>query len=153
VSGSLVFGIGTRSNNDLKGESVFPINSNAEFTTTFQGQSYPAFIDSGSNGLFFLDSKTSSIPLCPDTSSFYCPTQPASLTATTSSNGATDTVNFTVNNADTLFSSRSAFVFPGLAGPNAGKFDWGLPFFFGRNVFTAIEARSTPAGSGPFWAF
>jgi len=32
-------------------------------------------------------------------------------------------------------------------------FDWGLPFFFGRNVFTAIEGQSTPAGPGPYWAF
>jgi hypothetical protein len=58
-----------------------------------------------------------------------------------------------VQNADTLFSNTSASVFPGLAGPNADTFDWGLPFFFGRNVFTAIESRSTPAGSGPYWAF
>jgi len=28
-----------------------------------------------------------------------------------------------------------------------------LPFFFGRNVFTAIEGRNTPAGPGPYWAF
>jgi hypothetical protein len=30
-------------------------------------------------------------------------------------------------------------------------FDWGLPFFFGRTVFTAIEDRGTPAG--PYFAF
>jgi len=28
-----------------------------------------------------------------------------------------------------------------------------LPFFFGRNVFTAVEGQSTPAGAGPFVAF
>jgi len=44
-------------------------------------------------------------------------------------------------------------VFPNLGGPSAGNFDWGLPFFFGRNVFTAIETRNTPAGTGPFWAY
>ncbi|MEX3824780.1 DUF3443 family protein, partial [Paraburkholderia sp. BR14262] len=32
-------------------------------------------------------------------------------------------------------------------------FGWGLPFFFGRRVFTAIALQDTPAGSGPFFAF
>jgi hypothetical protein len=32
-------------------------------------------------------------------------------------------------------------------------FDWGLPFFFGRKVFTAIDSRATPAGIGPYYAF
>ena len=153
VSGSLVFGIGTQSNNGINAKDVFPLNSNAEFSTTFHGQSYPGFIDSGSNGLFFLNSSTSSLPVCPDTSSFYCPTSPANLSATTTSNGVSASVNFMVQNADSLFSNTSASVFPGLAGPNAGTFDWGLPFFFGRSVFTAIESRSTPAGTGPYWAF
>jgi len=153
VSGSLVFGIGTQSNNSVSGAQVFPLDSNAEFTTSFHGQSYPGFIDSGSNGLFFLDSSTSSLPVCSDAASFYCPSSAANLSATTSSNGTTTTVNFTVDNADNLFSNQSAFVFPSLAGPNPGMFDWGLPFFFSRNVFTAIDSRSTPAGSGPYWAF
>jgi hypothetical protein len=28
-----------------------------------------------------------------------------------------------------------------------------LPFFFGRNVFTAIEGRNTSGGMGPFVAY
>jgi hypothetical protein len=36
---------------------------------------------------------------------------------------------------------------------NAAYFDWGLPFHFGRNVFTAIEGKATPGGEGPFVAF
>ena len=30
---------------------------------------------------------------------------------------------------------------------------WGLPFFFGRTVFTAIEGQTTPGGVGPYFAF
>jgi hypothetical protein len=33
------------------------------------------------------------------------------------------------------------------------SFDWGLPFFYGRTVYTAIENQSTPAGVGPYFAF
>jgi len=154
IAGSLVFGIGTQSNNTVGSVSMFPINANAEFTTTYGGQAYAGFIDSGSNGLFFLDSATTSLPVCGDETDFYCPASTTNLSATdSSSGGASETVNFTVDNADALFSDQAAFVFPSLAGPNPGTFDWGLPFFFGRNVFTAINGRSTPAGAGPYWAF
>jgi hypothetical protein len=153
ITGSLVFGIGTQSNNGVSGVQVFPINAEGEFSTTYSGQSYQAFVDSGSNAYFFLDSGTTSLPVCSDASAFYCPSSPANLSATTVSGSVTEQVNFTVDNADTLFSDQTASVFPGLAGPNTGTFDWGLPFFFGRNVFTAIESSTTPAGTGPYWAF
>jgi Protein of unknown function (DUF3443) len=154
LSGSLVFGIGTQSNNSLSGATVFPINSDIEFSTTFKGQAYPAFIDSGSNAFFFLDSSTTSLPQCSDDTSFYCPGSNTGLSAIPSSTGgATETVKFTIGNADSQFSNSSAFVFPMLGGPNPGSFDWGLPFFFGRNVFTAINGKSTPGGPGPYWAF
>jgi hypothetical protein len=153
ISGSLVFGIGTQSNNSPTGVSVFPLNSSAEITTNFQGQSYPAFLDSGSNAFFFLDSTTTSIPICSDDTGFYCPNSTANLSATMASGSTSSSVNFSVENADNLFSNQSAAVFPGLAGPNTGIFDWGLPFFFGRNVFTAIESATTPVGTGPYWAF
>jgi Protein of unknown function (DUF3443) len=153
LSGSLVFGIGTQSNNGLNGATVFPLDSNGEITTTFNGTAYPAFVDSGSNAYFFLDSNTTSIPVCSDNSSFYCPSSTMNLSATTSSGSSSSTIKFAIQNADNLFSNQSAFVFPGLGGPNSGTFDWGLPFFFGRNVFTAIESASTPGGAGPYWAF
>jgi hypothetical protein len=154
LTGSLVFGIGTESNNALSNATVFPIDVNVEINTTFKGQQYPAFIDSGSNGLFFLDSNTTSLPPCPDNSSFYCPGSNSSLSATPSATGgASESVKFTIGDADSMFSESSAFVFPTLGGPNPGTFDWGLPFFFGRNVYVAINGKSTPGGQGPYWAF
>lgn len=153
ISGSLVFGIGTESNNALTDAAVFPINSNIEFNTSFKGQSYPAFVDSGSNAYFFLDQGATGLPLCSDNSSFYCPGSNTNFSATTASGSASETVKFTIGNADSLFSDPSAFVFPTLGGPNTGTFDWGLPFFYGRNVYTAINGKSTPNGQGPYWAF
>jgi hypothetical protein len=32
-------------------------------------------------------------------------------------------------------------------------FDWGLPFYFGRAIFTAIEGKPTAGGPGPYFAF
>jgi hypothetical protein len=70
-------------------------------------------------------------------------------------NGTSGAVSFSVANADDLFNANpTATVFVNLAGPNSlAGFDWGLPFFFGRNVYTAIESKSTPGGTGPYWAF
>jgi Protein of unknown function (DUF3443) len=96
------------------------------------------------------------MPVCPDATFFYWPASTQSFTATNQgSNGTSGQIKFSVANADTLFNSNAtAFVFAELAGPNSfAGFDWGLPFFYGRNVFTAIEGKSTPGGSGPYWAY
>jgi hypothetical protein len=155
VSGSLIFGIGTQSDNALGSAQIFAPDKNGNLKTVFMGTTYEGFLDSGSNAYFFLDSSVlSEVPDCPSPESgFYCPSSPMKLKATNnpgSGSGATSTVNFTVANASQLFSNASDFVFPTLGGPNPNTFDWGLPFFFGRNVFVAFEP---PAGSGPYWAY
>jgi hypothetical protein len=155
VTGSLIFGIGTQSNNGLGSATVYMVDpSTGDFTTVFNSNSYNmSFIDSGSNGLYFLDSTTTGIPVCSDNSAFYCPSASQSLTATNQgANGSTGNVNFIVGNADMLSNGIDAAI-NGLAGPNSGAFDWGLPFFYGRNVYTAIEGQSTPGGTGPYWAY
>ena len=54
LSGSLVFGIGTQSNNGLNGATVYPVDDDGNFITTFNSAKYDeSFIDSGSNGFFF----------------------------------------------------------------------------------------------------
>jgi hypothetical protein len=58
-----------------------------------------------------------------------------------------------VANADILLSIANATAINGLAGPNSSIFDFGLPFFFGRNVYVAIDGRSTPGGTGPYTAY
>jgi hypothetical protein len=155
LTGSLVFGIGTQSDNALGSARVFTTDAAGNFTTVFNGQSYASsFVDSGSNGLFFLDSPTSGLPVCPDTSDFYCPSSSRALSATTrGGNGTAATISFSIDNADTLLRNLRFSVFGELGGPNAGSFDWGLPFFYGRTVFTAIEGQSTPGGVGPYWAY
>jgi hypothetical protein len=158
VNGSLVFGIGTQSNNGLGSATVYAVNSNADITTQFgstcvSNSPCDSFLDSGSNGIFFLDSVTTGIPACSSGDGFYCPTTTQNLKATNDgSNGASGQVSFSVGDADAMF-SNGASAYSDLAGPNPGAFDWGLPFFYGRNVFTAINGASTPAGTGPFWAY
>ena len=155
LSGSLIFGIGTQSNNGLNGATVYPVdpsgNLAGDFTTTFNNVAYnESFIDSGSNGFFFPDT---SIPICFDNPSFYCPSSTENLSATNAGYAGTPTgtVNFSVANADDL---PDEAVLGQLAGPSSiNSFDWGLPFFYGRNVYTAIDGQSTPGGTGPYWAY
>jgi len=55
LSGNLIFGIGTQSNNALPSNTaVLQLDSNDNFSTVFSGETLPmSFIDSGSNGYFF----------------------------------------------------------------------------------------------------
>ena len=155
LTGSLVFGIGTQSNNGLNGATVYPVDDNGNFITNFNNVQYSeSFLDSGSNAYFFPDP---AIAVCGDDNAFYCPNSTLSLSATNAgyTGTPTGTVNFSVANADNLFNDNlTANVFGQLAGPNTiTGFDWGLPFFYGRNVYTAIQGKSTPGGTGPYWAY
>jgi hypothetical protein len=155
LSGQLILGIGTQSNNTPSGVTVYPANASGDITTVFNGQTLAAFIDSGSNGLFFNDS---SLPVCPSPNQdWYCvqPNQTLSATNAGYAGSPSGSVSFTVGSALNLFQNASNGVFVELAGPApAGSiFDWGLPFFFGRTVVVGIEGTSSTLGAGPYWAY
>ncbi len=159
VNGSLIFGIGTQTNNALQSVTFYTVPDSGadagDITTVFNGVSYPGFLDSGSNGIFFLDSTTTGIASCTvQGKTWYCPaTSPDSLTATNQgTNGNQGVVNFSIENATTLLGSGN-IAFSTLGGPMPDSFRWGLPFFYGRTVFTAIEGMNTPVGAGPFVAY
>lgn len=151
--GTMRFGIGTQSDNALGDARVQTTDAGGNITTVFSGQSYTSsFIDSGSNGLFLLDTATTGLPLCPDTSDFYCPpTLKEFLASTRGANGVASAVSFQVGDADTLNEDFS--VFSEIAGPNPGQVDWGLPFFYGRAVYIGIEGQNSSGGAGPYWAY
>jgi hypothetical protein len=172
VMGSLVFGIGTRENNGLGSATVIRLDDSGDFLTKYptSGSASFAFIDSGSNMMYFSDSSTTRIPTCsdPSLSFLYCPSSTLNLSARVQDayGMVAFNVDFSVANAMNLFSSPTSqynIAFDNLAGPDSpppsgtgdtsAYFDWGLPFHFGRNVFTAIEGQATPGGSGPFAAF
>jgi len=159
VAGSLIFGIDTQTNNASGNETVLNVDpGNGDFTTTYNSQALTiSFLDYGTNGIYFNDS---SIVACTDTNflGFYCPASTQTLSATlTGVNNATTTATFSVGNAQTLATDNPTFtVFPTLAGTystSPNSFDWGLPFFYGRRIATAIENRATAVGTGPYVAF
>jgi len=166
LTGALVFGIDTESNNASSGTAtLLPVQvGTGYFTVSLSGTFYDqSFLDTGSNGYYFTDS---SLTECADAGAagFYCPTSTTSFTAIVcgyedsgNCTGAPqESISFSIGDADTLFSENAAYtVFPTLGGsfPTGETVDLGLPFFFGRNVYEAFENKSTSKGSGPYYAF
>ncbi len=157
ISGSLVFGIGTQSNNALGGATVYTADaSTGNLTASFNGQTFSdnSFIDSGSNGYFFPDSSVTQCASNSGASGFYCPSSTDNLSATIQgTNNASASVDFSIANAVSLFSNSGDAVFGDLGGSAPNYFDWGLPFFYGRNVYTAIDGKGAPGGTAPYWAY
>ena len=154
VNGSLVLGIGTQSNNVPSGVTAYAADQLGEFTTTFNGTTYSSFIDSGSNGLFS-PSPGSQLPDCPaPNSGWYCPSSTVSLSATNTgaAGSPSGAVSFQIGNFDSLINSSNN-VFADIGGSAPGEFDWGLPFFFGRNVYVGLEGKGASLGTGPYWAY
>jgi hypothetical protein len=164
VMGSLIFGIDTQTDNASGTETVLTVDGNAELIVDFNGQTLPmSFIDSGSNGIYFADS---SITLCTappgDPTSqivnFYCPASTLTLPITIQGTNGTMTNNLTfgVGNTENMLNNNDV-AYPQLAGTlpagNAGTFDYGLPFFYGRRVAVAVQGAMTTAGTGPYIAF
>jgi hypothetical protein len=149
ATGTLVFGIGTQSNNALTGATKYSSDANANVDATFLGSTQTAFFDTGSNGIFFEDS---SLTQCPSGSSFFCPSSTQQRTATIrGTDGATSgNVTFNVANAQTLTRSGN-YAFNNLAGNInfAGNVDFGLPFFYGRHIYFGYDLT----GSTPYVAF
>ncbi len=155
VSGYMIFGVNTLSDNALGSASVFQMDESGNFTTVYSGSSMPnSFIDSGSNGLYFPNQ--TGISTCSD--GFYCPNSTLSLSAImqgvankVSGVANTQTIPFTIGYADNVTGSVSVDF--GAPNSDSTSFDWGLPFFFGRNVYVVQDGKTANGQTGPFVAF
>ena len=167
LTGTVTFGIGTQADNSLTAATVLPITTSASrlgpavLTATYNGKALTqSFLDSGSNDYFFIDT---SLNPCTDPSliAFYCPGVPTPLSPLlTATNGTNASGAFELYSP--LDVAGTSTVAPGLGVnptlvkpplPFANSFDFGVPFFFGRTVFTAIEGRPAGGIGGPYVAF
>lgn len=167
LTGTVTFGIGTQTNNALAATHVLPVTSSGNrlgagvLTATYNGKALTqSFLDSGSNDYFFIDTTLNPCTRS-DLIAFYCPTSPMLLSPLlTATNGATASGAFTLYSPLPLLAGVN--VAPGLGInptlvkpplPFANSFDFGMPFFFGKTVYTAIEGRTTGSATGPYFAF
>ena len=165
AKGRLVFGIGTQTNNQIPSTAqILLVDPNPAsptylyLSTTWGTTNYvDSYIDSGSNALFFDDATIAHG--CQSSSGsgggWFCPSSIVRRTATlTDSVGSSTTAAYAVANADALFST-SSLAFSNLAGSvsqGGNTFVWGMPFFYGRTVFTSIWGQAL-SPNGPWNAF
>ncbi len=167
LTGTVTFGIGTQANNALTASTILPATTSSSrlgpgnFTVTYGGRRLTqSFADSGSDDYYFIDA---SITPCSasDLTAFYCPATPLTLSPSLAAAGGVNAVdNFILYSPlDVPFSSNVApglGVNPTLVTPPldfSNSFDFGIPFFFGRSVFTAIEGRAAGSAAGPYFAY
>lgn len=164
ASGELVFGLDSLPNNSVPASAtkvflgVDYVNHYASYlnlSTRFNGSTYQSsYLDTGTNGLFFNDAAQ---PRCAG-STWYCPKSTLGVSAVLSDGDNPlrnpVTVGFQIGNAEALFStSNTAFQsLAGAAPTGSVAFAWGMPFFYGRQVYLSIWQQ---AGSlaGPWVAW
>ena len=165
VNGNMIFGIDTLANNGIAASTPVLATPDASsgsavagsFTASFNGNSnLLGFFDSGSSVYFFADSNITSCTV--GSSPYFCPSTAVGETLTlTGSNGATGQISITIGNAQSLFASSNSVAFNDIGAPLSNTslvsaFDIGLPFFFGRSMYTGFENQTVVSPSGPFFA-
>lgn len=161
TTGSLILGIGTESNNKPgTGQYEYDADIYGNLQTTYTdsngGTAVAMFgvLDSGSNALYFPDSTIvqCSSPIGPP---WYCPSTPTytlPLRAFNQSVSGSEQVSFTLVGLQELANNAIAANIGAYSDsqsePNSAQplFDWGLPFFFGRQVYTGIAGAAAPSG-------
>ncbi len=157
INGILVLGIDTQSNNSSSRATRYDADRSGEIVTISSGTAYGSIIDSGSNGLFFTPPPGNQLPDCGGANAgWFCPSSLTTLSATNEGFSGTPSNNvmFQIGNFTSL-TSGSNMVFSDIGGgvpAIANIFDWGLPFYFGRNVYVGFE---NPPGSrnGQYFAY
>lgn len=163
---------------DANGNFVTVFNGVTYSDTSTVANTYGSFIDSGSNsygfpapaGLNCCDSgEIGASVKCSASNSngWFCPLSPSSPYSGTATNkGASGTVtasvsssvSFQIVNYETINSNYNVFnnIGSDITAPDL-TFDWGLPFFFGRDVFVGFQGTTGEFNSasyaGPYWAY
>jgi hypothetical protein len=159
VTGQLIFGIATQTDNALPavGLTVLGADANGDFKAAYNGgtTAVPALIDSGTESYSFDDP---AIAVCSTGAyvGYYCPAvAPHSVFAINTgvgTNNASNTVNFAIADPNSFVANAAAFM--GLGGGGGSKrFTWGMPFFYGRKIYFGIEQRVAGTYTGPFYAY
>ncbi|MGF6722687.1 hypothetical protein P3T43_002038 [Paraburkholderia sp. GAS41] len=150
-TGTLVFGIGTQSNNARAASQIFTTDAAGDLNnSSFNGRQLAAFFDSGSNAYFFADS---SLPLCASNfKGFYCPSSGQTRSVNVAGlNGVSGVANLGILSAATLFANGNNYAFNDLGGQIGGgsSFDIGLPYFYGRYMYFGFD-QSANGGQAPY---
>ena len=176
ASGELIFGVDSTTGSATESGNMVPGSASRVYlgvdwlnrpdsylnvTTVFNSRTYlSSYLDTGTNGLFFYDLGLQG-KLCTG-GVWYCPLAPQSTLALSAAISGGDTpyvspvgVSFQLSNAEVLFStSNTAFSDVGGTAPNGSiAFAWGMPFFYGKQVYLSIWGQAgSPVAPWYAWA-
>ena len=151
VTGRMIFGIGTRANNQLPKDLV-PIvvdETWGQFKVEVDGRLWISAFDSGTwsyNVPYLSDA------LCPNDPVRLCPSSPLTIAVDvlSASGDFAYKTSIAVANYREFSSQVMALNDLGTAWPGSTQFMLGLPYFFGRSVYFAYDRRPTSVGPGPW---
>lgn len=154
LAGALVFGIGTQDNNGLGNATAMKTRSIGAFGIEFSQylkKFYVSLFDTGTNTLILPDTP---LPACKNYPQFVCPAEDAQQSATVyaSDFSSTRDVSFLVKNFDKVSATVIAASTAAAAPAAVPLLVWGLPAFFGRSIFFAIDGANAGGKVGPYVA-
>jgi hypothetical protein len=153
ITGQLIFGVNSQANNALPvNPTITFLDAYGNFATQYKGTVFNrAAIDSGTNSYAFPDSTIAT------SNGWYVPSSALSLEATmeaTDGSNAPLKMFIPIDNAVNLTASgNSAYNNVGSYFSSGHMFLWGLPFFYGRDIYTVIGNVKIGNKTGPFVAF
>ncbi|PRC92163.1 DUF3443 family protein [Solimicrobium silvestre] len=164
VVGTLMFGVSTQSNN-VPAAATLPIvnlggntSLSGTFNTEVGGTWYSAYIDSGTDVIYFNDTANKNLKACPTSGNFdgwYCPTTVQSVPfsmANTGSTTAKGTLTYSVANASVIAGSK-VIAYNNVAGSDGSSattnssVGFGLSTFLGHNMYILFNGMTAP-GTG-----
>jgi hypothetical protein len=165
VVGTLAFGVSTQANNTPPASTLAVANdanlSDANwgtFASAVGGTWFTAYIDSGTDVIYFNDSADSSLVACPTSGNFsgwYCPTTTQNIPFSYANSGSTASkaaITYGVANASKII-TNSAVAYNNVAGPDDSSatvdsaIGFGLSTFFGHNMYFLFQGMTAP-GTG-----
>lgn len=150
ITGTLTFGINTESNNQVPTNISSVQGDPNDFIGRFIGLSsgayFPTMFDSGTNHFRFYSTE---INLCGE---LYCP---SSSTAWTSQISSYNMSVSAIPLSSIITSQTVAYsLMPNLGlSAQSGSGLYGLPFYFGKNIYLGFVGSNSSMGSGPTWGF
>ena len=132
-------------------------DANGDFTATYNGNTavLPAMIDSGMDSYAY-DDQTLAVCGSGAFVGYYCPAvSPLAVFAVNTGagrNGAVNTVQFAIADPNSFVANASAFSELG-GGRGSSRFTWGMPFFYGRKIYVALDQRAAGSVTGPYYAY
>jgi len=165
VVGSLTFGVNTESNNIPPASTLAVANDGTltdanwgTFAAEVGGTWFTAYIDSGTDVIYFNDSADKSLVACPTSGNFdgwYCPTTTQNLPFSYANSGSTSSkgaITYSIANASKI-ATGSNVAYSNVAGPDDSSatvdsaIGFGLSTFFGHNMYFLFQGKTAP-GTG-----